>query len=295
MSADLRACLVPAASCDLLRRGELDGPDVALVEPTADGVHRVDLDPLAEARLVADQAPQLGAERVRQGFGEGRQQDARIGFARARWTARCRATIVLPVPAEPKRAPGREVALDELALGGMEEDRPLLPRDSPAPAPVPRRCVMTRKRRCASGCSNGSPSRGAAAAIARRAASGQFQQRLGRLGGQVVGQVEQGVLGRGLGLRPAIPRHAVAQQLSSDESAKSAGFGGAVDAASRRRRGTTISSDASRGSRPAGRRRSSDASRACGAPPSGRPCRGGRRSRAAGSPRSGGRSGGRRG
>ena len=46
----------------------------------ADGVERVDVDPLGETRLAAEQPLQLGVQRVRQRVGERRQQHAGIGL-----------------------------------------------------------------------------------------------------------------------------------------------------------------------------------------------------------------------
>ena len=52
------------------------------------------------------------------------------GLSRASRTARWIATIVLPVPADPAtRAGAGEAAVRQVALGGMEEDPPFLPRE----------------------------------------------------------------------------------------------------------------------------------------------------------------------
>jgi hypothetical protein len=48
-------------------RCELQRADDALIAPTADRVHRVDLDPFAKARFVPDQTPQHGPQRVGEG------------------------------------------------------------------------------------------------------------------------------------------------------------------------------------------------------------------------------------
>ena len=62
-------------------------------------------------------------------------------LARARRTARCSATMVLPVPAEPETRGGAgEIAGDQRGLRGMQEDRPFLPR-------LVERAAQARQRR----------------------------------------------------------------------------------------------------------------------------------------------------
>ena len=103
----------------------------------------------------------------------------------------------------------------------------------------------------------------------------------------MVGQREQRVLGRLPHVVQPLGRHAVAEQLVVGTCRRTA----AASRGLRRwlrllaRTPGRRSPAPSRGSRRAAPRRSSGASRACGARPSRRPCRGGRRSRAAGSPR----------
>ena len=72
---------------------------------------------------------------------------------------------------------------------------------------------MTRKRRWASGCSNGLRRNRGGLRHAGLAAGRQFQQRLGRLRRQVVGQDQQRVLGRLLDVAEPLRRHAVAEQF----------------------------------------------------------------------------------
>ena len=55
-------------------------PDMRLVEPKTDGIERVNVDPLGEARFIAQQSFQLGLQRIRQRVGEGRQQDSGVGI-----------------------------------------------------------------------------------------------------------------------------------------------------------------------------------------------------------------------
>ena len=73
------------------------------------------------------------------------------GWRRAKATARWNATIVLPVPADPRdsRWPGI-VALDKLALRRVQKDRPFLPWEIER-AFNSSTLASTRKRRCASG------------------------------------------------------------------------------------------------------------------------------------------------
>jgi hypothetical protein len=100
------------------------------IEPLADGIHGVHFEPFGQARLVADQALELGAQRIRQGVGERRQQHPASrdgarqvhgpvqgddGLARAGRAGNARRAVV--------------VALHPLPLRRVQEDRPLLPRE----------------------------------------------------------------------------------------------------------------------------------------------------------------------
>ena len=137
---------------------------------------------------------------------------------------------------------------------------------------------------------NGSAGRDAAAAASRgRAAGGEFEQRLGGLAGRWSARSKQACPRWRGARRQPLRRHAVAEQFVVRACRRRGGlgasrFGVAGGVGSARSTGTTISStrladlDQLRG---AGRR---DAFRACGARPSRRPCRDGRRSRAAGCP-----------
>jgi hypothetical protein len=53
---------------------------VCLVEPKANGVKRVNINPFREARFIAQQPLQLGLQRIRKRIGKGRQQDAGVGM-----------------------------------------------------------------------------------------------------------------------------------------------------------------------------------------------------------------------
>jgi hypothetical protein len=86
---------------DLCRRGDVRLTERRGVEVVSDPRYRMDGNPVGDLRLVAGQGPQPDAQRVCQRLREGRQQTRACGCRRAKATARCNATIVLPVPALP--------------------------------------------------------------------------------------------------------------------------------------------------------------------------------------------------
>ena len=96
-----------------------------------------------------------------------------------------------------------EVAGHEVALGGVEEDGPGSPRGRRGRPGARRSSTSRRKRRWASGWAKGSG--GAARRGGGLDAGGEVDQRLEGLGREVVGEVEQGVLGRRRGRRRASP------------------------------------------------------------------------------------------
>ena len=104
------------------------------------------------------------------------------------------------------------VALDELPLGRMQEDRPLLPGIVEGPLegldvghhPEAPLGVGVRERIVGGGGRRGQGG---------SAPGGDLQQRLGGLGRQVIGEVEQGVLGGGAHVAQPFDGHAVAQQV----------------------------------------------------------------------------------
>ena len=215
------------------------------VQLVADGVDRVHLDALGESRLVADQPLQPRLQRVGQRVGERRQQHPRIRVARAPGTtARCSATIVLPVPAEPGDARRAGiVALDPLRAapgcrktvhfshGKFERALQLLDIGHHAEAPLRVGMVERVRRR--------RPAHGTRGVAARR----ELQQRLGGLGRQVIGQVEQRVLGGLTHVGQPLRRHAVAEQRRRRRCRRTAAAWLAAAAASPRTYvGTTISS-----------------------------------------------------
>ena len=87
---------------------------MCLVEPQADGIERVDIDPFRQPGFIAQQPPQLDLQRICQGVGEGRQQDASVGLR----APRCKATMVLPVPAEPETRAGQVVGQGQQGVLG---------------------------------------------------------------------------------------------------------------------------------------------------------------------------------
>jgi hypothetical protein len=205
-SAGTQAELVPAsrpaasatARRTSSRRRGRHGPKLRVfVEPPADGGQRMHVDAARRAagRCRSAAEPRRGARRR---AGRRRSSAARAHRDGARQvdgavqrddrSCRCRPS--------PRRAPARCSRARRLPLRGVEEDVHFS-HGARARARAPRRSAITRNRRWASGCSNGSAS-GAARRLrhARRAAGRQLQQRLGRLGRQVVGEAKQRVLGR---------------------------------------------------------------------------------------------------
>ena len=211
-------------------------PDVRLVEPQADGVERVNINPLRETRFVAQQSLQLGLQRIRQRVGEGRQQNAGVGMrarqmggpvqcddglARARRTGDARRAGV--------------VALHPLPLLGMQEDRPLLPGEIEGALQL----LDIRHHAEAAlgvGMIEGIRRRRGGLGHAGLAAGRQFQQRLRRLGRQVVGQGQQRVLGRRLDIVQPLGGHAVAEQFVVGR----AGENGLLLGGRLRRRGSSV-------------------------------------------------------
>jgi hypothetical protein len=171
-------------------------PDVRLVETKTDAVERMNVDTFRKAWFVIQQPPQLGVQGAGQRVGEGRQQHPGIGM-RAREKRRPMQGddgLARSRRAGNPRRPG-VVALDPLPLFGVQKDRPLFPRviesalqflDVAHDAEAALRVRMVEGvggyRRC---CRH-----------PRFAARRQFQQGLGRLGRQMVGQGQQRVLGR---------------------------------------------------------------------------------------------------
>ena len=113
-----------------LAAGDRRRPDVRLVEPKTDGIERVNINPFRETRLIAQQPLQLGLQRIRQRVGESRQQDAGVGM-RARQmggTVQRHDGLACAGRTGDARRAG-VVALHPLPLLGVQEDRPLLPRE----------------------------------------------------------------------------------------------------------------------------------------------------------------------
>ena len=226
------------------------------------------LDPLGEPRLVADQPPQLRAAARSPAVGErGRAgparrdwcaRGARRGGAR-RWSCPCRPSR--------RRAPGRcSRARPTARCSGCRKTVHFSHGNSSARSSSST-FVMTRKRRCASGCSNGSASAGSGCGDARRPAGRQLQQRLGRLAGRWSASVEQRVLVRLAHVVEPLRRARRSRAARPRQRRRTAAASAAPALALRRTPGRRSPSP-SRGSRRAAPRPSSDASPACAARPS---------------------------
>ena len=170
--------------------------DVGLVEALPNGVERMHVDTLGQTRFARQQPPELRLEGIGERIGEGRQQNAGVGVGPGEKRRAMQGDDGLPRARRSGHPhwPG-VVPFDQLALVGMEKDRPLLPREVQSALELlhirhqtePALCVRVLERIYRSW---GGRWR------ARLAAGRQFQQRLGGFGGQMVGQCEQGVLGR---------------------------------------------------------------------------------------------------
>ncbi len=191
--------------------------DVALLCPgqaQGDSVERMDVDPLGQVWFAACQAFEFGVQSIRQRVGKRGEQHPGIGMTACQKhgpVQRHDGLAGARRPRYPRRA--AVVALDPLALLGMQKDRPFLPRivqgglqfgqvahDTEAALGI--RVV----KRVSSGLHLGG--------FARLAAGGQFQQCLGSLGGQVVGQGQQAVFGSGFDILQPLNGYAVAQQFN---------------------------------------------------------------------------------
>ena len=134
------------------------------------------------------------------------------GCARVRCTARCSATMVLPVPAEPETRAGPLYYRSTSCRWAGCRKTPLLPgavqrslqRLHVRHHPEAALRVRMRERIGA---------RHGRRRAVRRTAGRKLQQRLGGLARQMIGEVEQRVLRRGAHVIQPLDRHAVAEQI----------------------------------------------------------------------------------
>ena len=198
---------------DHFTAGDRRLPHMGFVKPKTDRIERVNVDPFRQTRLVAEQSPQLRLQGIGQRVGEGRQQDSRVGIRarQMRGPVQRHDGLARSCRTGDARRTGI-VALHPLPLLGVEEDGPLLPWE------IERALQFLDIRHHAEAalgigmiewiCGYRSWLR-----HARLAAGRQFQQRLRRLGGQMVGQSKQRVLGRLLDVAEPLGGHAVAEQF----------------------------------------------------------------------------------
>lgn len=183
-----------------------------LVEAPGNGGKGGDLDALGDARLVADEESESGAEGVRQRFGERREENAGVVVSPREMRGAMEGDDRLARPGGPRdaRRPS-EVALDELALVGVEEDRPGFPRRFEGSlelfavrdnAEAPLRVGM-RKR-----IGRGSKSWRRPGGLA----DGEIEKRLTRFLRKVLDEIEERRLGRVADFVDPLARDAVAQQ-----------------------------------------------------------------------------------
>ena len=212
MAFDTRSRL-PEQLPDVLVRRRVEAAETGRVEAAPDAAHRIHFQTLGDLRFVPDEALEARPKRDGQRLGEGGQQHAALrmcsrqmhrpverhdGLAGAGRARDARRAAVLP--------------FDELPLGRVQEDRPLLPgvvqrslqRVHIRHHPEAALRVRVRERIGA---------RDGRRRTVGRTAGRKLQQRLGGLARQVIGEVEQRVLRRGPHVVQPLDRHAVAEQI----------------------------------------------------------------------------------
>ena len=169
--------------------------NVSLVEPKADGVERVNVDPFCQTRFARQAVASAWSERIRQRVGERRQQDTGVGMsprqdgrrdATPRWSC--------PYPPNQRPAPGHCSRARPIPVVRGAGRPSTSPTENRARAATPRRSSSRGSGAERRGDRRDSPPLrrlGARGLAARR----QFQQRLRSLGGQMIGQGQQRVLG----------------------------------------------------------------------------------------------------
>ena len=200
-----------------------------VVEPPPDVGHRVHLEPFGDLRLVGDQEHNPCAQHVRECRGERGQKHARVRMDARQMHRAMQSHDGLAGPGGPRYARWAAVApFDHLPLSGMQKDRPLLPRILERSAQL---LLVGHDSEAALSIGMGKriPIRGSVDRPLRRATGRQLQQRLRRLGGQMICQGEERVLvGYLLHVIQPFSGHAVVQQLGVRHIGEHAALSGDV-------------------------------------------------------------------
>ena len=106
------------------------------VKPACQIVDRLHGDTGSDSRLIADEMTQVGTQRVGERRRKRREKHSRFGRRRASCTARCSATIVLPVPADPETRAGPRKIVRPGRADRDAERRPISPTEIRGRAPV---------------------------------------------------------------------------------------------------------------------------------------------------------------
>ena len=171
-------------------------PEVRLVKAPADAAHRVHLQPFGDAGLIVDQAPEPHAQRVRERVREGGEEDPGVGMRAGEMDGTVKRDDRLSCAGRSRNA-GRAIvcAIHNPALGRVQEDGPLLPREFERALQL---VYVLHQAEAALRVWVGEGVRagGRLHRPVRRAAGRELQKRFRRLGRQVVGEVEQRVLVR---------------------------------------------------------------------------------------------------
>ena len=175
-------------------------------------MHGVHFQPLANTRLVADQASEFGSQSMRQGVGKGGEQHPGIGVSTGQKDGPVQGHDSLAGAGRPRYPCGAAIVpFHPLALRRMQEDGPFLPGIGEGAFQF---CDIVHHAEAALGI--GVVERigagGHGLRDLRLATGGQFQQRLSGLTRQVVSQCQQGVFVRLAHVVQPLDRHAIVQE-----------------------------------------------------------------------------------
>ena len=166
---------------------------VGFVQAPTDPAHRMNLKALGDHRLVVDQAAELHAQNVRERVRECGQENPGVGMRAGEMDGTVKRDDRLSCAGRSRNA-GRTIvcALHNPALGRVQEDGPLLPREFERALQL---VYVLHQAEAALRVWVGEGVRagGRLHRPVRRAAGREFQKRFRRLGRQVVGEVEQRV------------------------------------------------------------------------------------------------------
>ena len=216
---------------DLGVGGDRDRADAGLVELAGEVGHRADGDAVGHVRALAEEAAELDAEGGGEGVGEGGEEDARGRVAAGEVGGAVEGDDGLAGAGGAGDAGGAgEGALDEVALGGVEEDGPGLPGGVEGGLELGARSPSGGS---GAGRRGGRRGRACGSARGKGAGGGEGEERLGGFGGEVVHEGEEAVLVGGADVRQPVGRDAAGEEGGVVPGVEEAGGGGR-----RRGRGT---------------------------------------------------------